>query len=297
MVRLSAISPHHINPFDLRPRGEDGAPRDPLAERVLALQGLLGLMLAEPGQRLGQAERGVLDQALYETYRRAGVTADPETHDRPAPLLRDLLAVLEQSGEPHGLARRLGRYVTGSLGRVFSEPTTAELDRPFVVFGVRDLDEELRPIATYLIADHVWGRVRRDPRPRMLLIDEAWSLMRYAEGARFLAQLARQARKRWLGLTTVTQDVGDFLASPEGHTVLAQSSVQLLMRQDSSTIDLVAETFGLSAGERSFLLACRRGEGLFMARGNHIALRVEASPLGHTLATTNPAELAAGGTG
>ena len=292
MVRLSAASPHHINPFDLQPDGEDGAPRDALAERVLALQGLLGLMLAEPGQRLGQAERGVLDQALYETYRRAGITEDAATHDRPAPLLRDLLAVLEQSGEPHGLAPRLGRYVTGSLGRVFSEPTTAELDRPFVVFGVRDLDEELRPIATYLIADHVWGRVRRDPRPRMLLIDEAWSLMRYPEGARFLAQLARQARKRWLGLTTVTQDVEDFLGSPEGHTVLAQSSVQLLMRQDSSTIDLVAETFGLSAGERSFLLACRRGEGLFMARGNHIALRVEASPLEHALATTDPEFLA-----
>ena len=292
MVRLSAASPHHINPFDLQPDGEDGAPRDALAERVLALQGLLGLMLAEPGQRLGQAERGVLDQALYETYRRAGITEDAATHDRPAPLLRDLLAVLEQSGEPHGLAPRLGRYVTGSLGRVFSEPTTAELDRPFVVFGVRDLDEELRPIATYLIADHVWGRVRRDPRPRMLLIDEAWSLMRYSEGARFLAQLARQARKRWLGLTTVTQDVEDFLGSPEGHTVLAQSSVQLLMRQDSSTIDLVAETFGLSAGERSFLLACRRGEGLFMARGNHIALRVEASPLEHALATTDPEFLA-----
>ena len=293
MVRLSAGSPHHINPFDLQPGGEGDATRDPLAGRVLALQGLLGLMLAEPGQRLGQAERGVLDQALYETYRRAGITEDAATHDRPAPLLRDLLAVLEQSGEPHGLAPRLGRYVTGSLGRVFSEPTTAELDRPFVVFGVRDLDEELRPIATYLIADHVWGRVRRDPRPRMLLIDEAWSLMRYPEGARFLAQLARQARKRWLGLTTVTQDVEDFLGSPEGHTVLAQSSVQLLMRQDSSTIDLVAETFGLSAGERSFLLACRRGEGLFMARGNHIALRVEASPLEHALATTNPAELTA----
>ena len=297
MVRLSAASPHHINPFDLQPGGEDGATRDPLAERVRALQGLLGLMLAEPGQGLGQAERGVLDEALYETYRCAGITEDASTHDRPAPLLRDLLAVLERSGEPHGLALRLGRYVKGSLGRVFSEPTTAELDRPFVVFGVRDLDEELRPLATYLIADHVWGRVRRDPRPRMLLIDEAWALMRYPEGARFLAQLARQARKRWLGLTTVTQDVEDFLGSPEGHTVLAQSSVQLLMRQDSSTIDLVAETFGLSAGERSFLLSCRRGEGLFMARGNHIALRVEASPFEHALATTNPAELATGGIG
>ena len=298
MVRLSGGSPVRINPFDLppggpEPAGADPDARDPLAERVLALQGLLALMLAGPGQSLGQHERGVLDRALYESYRRAGITADPATHDRPAPVLRDLVRVLEGSGDEHGLAGRLERYVSGSLGRVFSERTTASLDRPFVVFNVEGLEEELRPLATYLIADHIWARVKHDPKPRVLLIDEAWSLMRYPEGARFLAQLARRARKRWLGLTTVTQDVGDFLASPEGHTVLANSSVQLLMRQDSSTAGLVAETFGLSAAEREFLLACRRGEGLFLARGNHIALRVEASPLEHALATTDPAERAA----
>ena len=125
----------------------------------------------------------------------------------------------------------------------------------------------------------------------MLLVDEAWSLMRHAEGARFLAELSRRARKRWLGLTTVTQDVGDFLGSPEGRTVLAQSSVQLLMRQDSSTIGIVEETFGLSSGERAFLLSARRGEGLLLARGNHVALRIEASPYEYELATSDPAEL------
>ncbi|MCY4639684.1 MAG: conjugal transfer protein TraC [Chloroflexi bacterium] len=297
VVRLAGGSAHRINPFDLPPPGPgperaDPDARDPLAERVLALQGLLALMLAGPGQPLGQDERGALDRALYESYRRAGITADPATHDRPAPVLRDLLQVLEDSGDPHGLAERLQRYVSGSLGRLFSERTTASLDRPFVVFDVEGLEEELRPLATYLIADHLWGRVRRDPRPRVLLIDEAWSLMRHPEGARFLAQLARRARKRWLGLTTITQDVEDFLHSPEGHTVLAQSSVQLLMRQDASTAGLVAETFGLSAAEREYLLACRRGEGLFLARGNHIALRVEASPLEHELASTGPEFLA-----
>ena len=183
---------------------------------MLALQGLLGLMLAEPGQSLGQHEKGTLDAALYETYRRAGITEDPATHVREVPVLRDLLAVLREADEPLGLADRLERYVHGSLGHVFSERTTAALDRPFVVFNVRDLDEELRPLATYLIADHVWGEVRRDPKPRVLLIDEAWSLMRYPEGARFLSQLARQARKRWLGLTTVTQDVEDFLDVARG---------------------------------------------------------------------------------
>ena len=155
-----------------------------------------------------------------------------------------------------------------------------DLDRPFVVFNVRDLEPELRPLGVYLIADYIWRQVRASRRPRMLLIDEAWSLMQHEEGARFLSSMARQARKHYLGLTTVTQDVEDFLATPEGHTVLANSSVQLLMRQDSSTIDVVTQTFRLSAGEREFLLSCRKGEGLFFARGNHIALRVEASPHG-----------------
>lgn len=285
MVRLSATSPHHINPFDLG-GGDDG--RDPVAERVLALQGLLGLMLAEPDRPLGTRERGALDAALYETYRRAGITTDPSTHTRPAPVMRDLLGVLRASDDADGLADRLSRFVDGSLGRVFSEPTSASLDRPFVVFNIRDLEEELRPVATHLIADHVWREATRHPRPRILLIDEAWSLMRYPAGARFLADMARRARKRWLGLTTVTQDVQDFLQSPEGHTVLANSSVQHLMRQDSSTVDIVAETFGLSRGEREFLLGCGRGEGLFLVRGNHIALRVEASPLEDRLARTDP---------
>ena len=292
-VRLSPAAPHRVNPFDLPRPGAGEGPGDVLSERVVALQGLLALMLAEPGGRLDASERGVLDRALYACYARAGVTPDPATHGRPAPLMRDLLAVLEESGESPGLAARLSRYVGGSLGRLFSEPTTADLDGPFVVFDLSGLDDELRPLATYLIADHVGGRARSDPRPRMLLVDEAWSLMRHPEGARFLAQLARRARKRWLGLTAVTQDVGDFLASPEGHTVLANSSTQLLMRQDSSTVGIVEETFGLSAEERSFLLACRRGEGLFLDGGTHVALRVEASPYEHELATTDPAELAA----
>ena len=292
-VRLAGASAHRINPFDLPPGGPDPNERDVLAGRVLQLQGLLALMLAAPGQELRPEERGALDRALYETYRRAGITADPGTHDRPAPVLRDLLAVLEGSGDPHGLAGRLSRYVSGSLGRVFSERTTASLDRPFVVFNVEGLEEELRPVATYLIADHLWGRVRSDPRPRVLLIDEAWSLMRHPEGARFLAQLARRARKRRLGLTTITQDVEDFLACPEGRTVLANSSTVLLMRQDPSTAGLVQETFGLSAREREFVTTCRRGEGLLLAGGHHVALRVEASPAEHELATTGPESPAA----
>ncbi|MPZ49985.1 MAG: conjugal transfer protein TraC [Dehalococcoidia bacterium] len=292
-IRLSGSSAHRINPFDLpaAASSKDSEGSDPLTERFQSLQGLLGLMLADRGSTLGQREKGALDAALIETYRRAGITRDPQTHKHPAPVLRDLFNLLREQGESHGLADRLERYVDGSLGQVFSSPTSVDLDRPFVVFNVRDLDADLRPLGVYLIADYIWRQVRTRRRPRMLLIDEAWSLMQHQEGARFLSSMARQARKYYLGLTTVTQDVEDFLATPEGHTVLANSSVQLLMRQDSSTIDAVSQTFRLSAGEREFLLACRKGEGLFFAQGNHIALRVEASPMEHSLVTTDPAEL------
>jgi type IV secretory pathway VirB4 component len=291
-IRLSGSSAHRINPFDLPPAsGPGGEDNDPLTERLQSLQGLLGLMLADRGSALSQREKGALDAALLETYRRAGITRDSQTHGQPAPVLRDLYTLLREQGDSHGLADRLERYVDGSLGQVFSSPTSVDLDRPFVVFNVRDLHADLRPLGVYLIADYIWRQVRTRRRPRMLLIDEAWSLMQHAEGARFLSSMARQARKYYLGLTTVTQDVEDFLATPEGHTVLANSSVQLLMRQDSSTIDAVSQTFRLSAGEREFLLACRKGEGLFFAQGNHIALRVEASPMEHSLVTTDPAEL------
>jgi type IV secretory pathway VirB4 component len=292
-IRLSGSSAHRINPFDLPAvaGGTEGEDSDPLTERLQSLQGLLGLMLADRGSTLSQREKGALDAALLETYRRAGITRDPQTHKQPAPVLRDLYKLLREQGDSQGLADRLERYVDGSLGQVFSSPTSVDLDRPFVVFNVRDLDADLRPLGVYLIADYIWRQVRTRRRPRMLLIDEAWSLMQHAEGARFLSSMARQARKYYLGLTTVTQDVEDFLATPEGHTVLANSSVQLLMRQDSSTIDAVSQTFRLSAGEREFLLACRKGEGLFFAQGNHIALRVEASPMEHSLVTTDPAEL------
>jgi conjugal transfer ATP-binding protein TraC len=292
-IRLSGSSPHRINPFDLPTAvsSTDGEDSDPLTERLQSLQGLLGVMLADRGSTLSQREKGALDAALLETYRRAGITRAPQTHEQPAPVLRNLYNLLREQGDGHGLADRLERYVDGSLGQVFSSPTSVDLDRPFVVFNVRDLDADLRPLGVYLIADYIWRQVRTRRRPRMLLIDEAWSLMQHAEGARFLSSMARQARKYYLGLTTVTQDVEDFLATPEGHTVLANSSVQLLMRQDSSTIDAVSQTFRLSAGEREFLLACRKGEGLFFAQGNHIALRVEASPMEHSLVTTDPAEL------
>jgi hypothetical protein len=330
-VWLAPGSRQHLNPFDLplsTPRnagldGDDDAGKTPgtaqkdeanaeedgdasetgdvLADKVQSLHALLDLMLADRGPAgsatLSQREKGLLDRALYETYRRAGISADPHTHLRPAPLLRDLHDVLRNEAcgrDETGLADRLHRYVDGSLARLFSAPTDVALDRRLVVFDVRDLDGELRPLGLFLIADFVWTRVRRDRHhPRLLLIDEAWSLIQHAEGGRFLASLARRARKYYLGLVTITQDVEDFLGSEWGRTVLANSSVQLLMKQDSTTIEAVTQAFRLSGGERQYLLGCHKGDGLLFARGSHVAIRVEASPLEHELATTDPRELAA----
>ncbi len=287
---------------------------DVLAEKAQALHALLDLMLADhgPGATVGQKsgggvvgsgvtgqltqrEKGLLDRCIYETYRRVGITADPRTHTRPAPLLRDLYNTLTSGAcgaDESGLAERLRRYVDGSLAGLFSAPTDIQLDRPLLIFDVRELDGELRPLGLLLIAEFVWTRMRHARRPRLLLIDEAWSLLQHAEGGRFLASLARRARKYYLGLITITQDVEDFLGSEWGRTVLANSSIQLLMKQDATTIEAVVRAFHLSTGERHTLLGCHKGEGLLFARGAHVALRVEASPKEHALITTDPRELA-----
>lgn len=294
-LRLASTSAQHLNPFDLPPPSPDADGRDPLSEQVAALVGLLGVMLVDQGALLDTDARALLDRAIYETYAAVGITADPATHARPAPLLRDLHTTLAQMANEHAgaLATRLRRYVDGSLAGLFTGPTNAALDRAFVVFNVQSLEPELRPIGIHLIASFIWNQVRRVRRPRLLIIDEAWSLLQYPEGGAFLASMARRARKYYLGLVTITQDVADFLGSEHGRTVLANAAVKLLMKQDSATIDPVVAAFQLSPEERRFLLGAGKGDGLFFARGSHLALRVEASPAEHRLATTAPRELAA----
>src|SRR5205814_2168073 len=186
-------------------------------------------------------ERAVLDGALYATYARAGITSDPGTHGRPVPLLRNMDAtLLGTPGETAAsLARRLARYVDGSLAGLFSGPTNVELNAHLVVFNVQSLEPELRPLGIQLIASFVWNQVRRARRPRLLIIDEAWSLLQYREGGVFLSSMARRARKYFLGLVTITQDVADFLGSEHGRTVLANAAIKLLLKQDSTTLDPV----------------------------------------------------------
>jgi len=295
-VRLASTSAQHLNPFDLPPADQDEEARDPLAEQVAALLALLEIMLAEPGHALTSHERALLDRALYKTYAAAGITDEVSTQHGPAPLMRDLHAVLADTpGEvAMSLAARLQRYVEGSLSGLFSAPTDVALDRRLVVFNIQALEPELRPLGVHLIATFVWNQVRRSRRPRLLIIDEAWSLVQYPEGGAFLAGMARRSRKYYLGLVTITQDVADFLGVDHGRTVLANAALKLLMKQDAAIIDPVVQAFRLSAEERQFLLAAGKGEGLFFARGSHVALKIEASPAEHRLATTSPRELAQG---
>jgi conjugal transfer ATP-binding protein TraC len=295
-VRLAGSSGQHVNPFDVPP----APPRelaegvDPLAEQVMAMLGLLEVMLAEPGNSLGQHERNLLDRALYQTYAKAGITSDVATHSRPAPLLAALHAVLQDTpGDlAMSLAIRLSRYVSGSLaGGLFAAPTDVELNRRLVVFNIQMLEEELRPLAIHLIANFVWKQVRRERRPRLLVIDEAWSLLRYPEGGAFVSGMARRARKYYLGLVTITQDVADFLGSEHGRAVLVNAAMKLLLKQDTTTVDVVAESFQLTPEERQYLLGAQKGEGLLFARGVRLPLIVESSPAEHRLVTTAPREL------
>jgi type IV secretory pathway VirB4 component len=294
-VRLASSSSHRLNPFDLPPPLDADEGTDPLAEHIASLLGLLAVMLAEPGGSLDRLESAVLDDALYRTYERAGITRDTTTHERRVPVMADLHALLAETpgAAAASLAARLARFVSGSLGAgLFAGPTNVELNRRLVVFNIQQLEEDLRPLATHLIAGFVWNRVRRERRPRLLVIDEAWSLLRYAEGGAFISGMARRARKYYLGLVTITQDVADFLGATHGRAVLVNAAMKLLLKQDATTVDVVAEAFQLSDDERRYLLGANKGEGLLFARGTRLGLTIEASPAEHRLATTAPRELA-----
>jgi conjugal transfer ATP-binding protein TraC len=250
-------------------------------------------------ESLDNDERAVLDRAIYRTYAAVGITADVATHGRPAPLLGDLHAVL--AGTPGevavSLAVRLERYVRGSLSTgLFAGPTNVELDRRLVVFNIQELEDELRPLAIHLIASWVWTRIREQRRPRLLVIDEAWSLLRFAEGGAFVAAMARRARKYYLGLVTITQQVADLSGDGHGETILSNAAQVLLLKQKADTIDAATARFRLTSDERQLLLGADKGEGLLLVllalvRGNRMPLQVVASKAEYELATTNPLDL------
>jgi hypothetical protein len=305
-VRLAPGSVQHLNPFDLVPPGinlstylSDHSRGDRLAEKVQGLHALYDLMLSDRGPTgvtpLSTREKGLLDRATYEAYRRLGITSNLATHGSTPPLLRNLYEVLSDGSagkDEYGLCDRLYRYVEGSLAGTFSAPTDVKLDSRFVVFDVREMSGELRPIGMLLIADFMWTQVLASPRPRVLYIDEAWSLIAHSEGGRFLADLSRRARKRYLRLVTITQSPELFVDDPYGAVIAGNAATKLLKKQDRTSAQAVASRFGLTLSERQKLLSLHKPEALLLAGGTRLVVTLEANPLEHRLATTNPRELA-----
>lgn len=238
-------------------------------------------------------QEALLDRALVLTYRSKGITQDPETQTKEPPLMEDLYKILigMETSEALDLAARIEKFVRGSFIGIFDKQTNIEINNPFTVFSVRELQDALRPIAMFVILDFIWTRVKRDLKPRLLVVDEAWHMMRYTDSAQFLWSIVKRARKYYLGITTITQDVEDFLAQDIGRAVVTNSALRVLFKQSPAAIDTVGDVFYLSQGERNLLLGANVGEGIFFAGNNHAPITVVASPEEHKLVTTKPQEL------
>lgn len=278
-----------INPFDLAALHHAGTEESELNQKVLSLHGFFRVVMG----KLTPTEDALLDRALILTYKQKGITPDPSTQNREPPLMEDLYKVLIGMEEElaRGLADRIEKFVKGSMVGIFDQQTNVEIRNQLTVFSIRDLEEEIRPIAMYLILDFIWTKVRREPKRRLLIVDEAWYMMKYPDSGNFLNAMAKRARKYYLGLTTITQDVEDFLSVDLGKAIIQNSSLQILLKQSSAAIDKVAQVFYLSEGEQHLLLSSDIGEGLFFAGPAHAAIRVISSPEEHALATTKPQDL------
>lgn len=286
-LEISLHSDKRINPFDLPVGASDESGEDLLRGNVSSLHGLINLMVGG----LSPEEDAVVDKALYETYALKDITTDPESQKNEPPLMQDFYNVLANMSGTDSLRARLSKYVDGTFAPLYNQRTNFELKPGFVVFSVRDLEEQLRPVAMYTILNYIWTKIRADMRRRIMIIDEAWWMMQYEDSAKFLHGLAKRARKYYLGLTIISQDVEDFLGSRYGKSVVANSSMQILMKQSTASIDIVAEIFNLTEGEKYLLLESDIGEGLFFAGLNHVAMKVVASFTEDQIITTDPRQL------
>jgi conjugal transfer ATP-binding protein TraC len=301
-LRLSLASSTRINPFDLPNVFDQDEADNALQANIITLHGLLRLMMGgatvntSTGSTLtsplSPSEDADLDVAIINTYARAGITKDPLTHNATPPTMNDLYNTLaSMTGNGPSLAQRLRKYTTGTFSGIFSEQSNVQMDNPFLVFNIRDLEDELRPVGMYIALNYIWNRVKSDRRRRMLIVDEAWQLMRFDDSANFMFSLAKRARKYFLGLTTISQDVEDFLSNKMGRAVVANSSLQLLLKQAPSAVDIIADTFKLTEEEKNRLTQFPVGEGLFFAGLNHVIIRILASATEAELISTNPQAL------
>lgn len=285
-IDVSLKSQERMNPFDLTISKEESG-EDVLRASVIRVHGLVRLMVGG----LNPEEDSLLEKAIYETYALKDISADSSTQEKEPPLLEDLQSVLKNMEGAEGVANKLEKYVSGTFAGLFNKHTNIDLSRGFVVFSIRDLEEDLRPIAMYMILGYIWNSIRKELRRRIMIIDEAWWMMQYEDSAKFLYALAKRARKYYLGLTIISQDVEDFLASKYGRAVVANSSIQLLLKQAPSSIDTVASVFNLTEGEKFLLLEAEVGEGLFFAGLNHVAIKVIASYTEDKIITSDPKQL------
>lgn len=302
-IKLSLNSPTRINPFDL-PKVIDSDEADSaLRSNLITLHGLLRLMMggaqaqiasqgAATAPVLTPSEEADLDAALIDTYEKAGITNDPLTHNSPPPTIADLYdTLLHSGGSGPQLAQRLRKYTSGTFAGVFSQQSNTDINNPMVVFNVRDLEDELRPVAMYIVLNYIWNKTKADQKRRLLLIDEAWQLMKYEDSASFMFSIAKRARKYNLGVTTITQDVEDFMGSRMGRAIVANSSMQILLKQSPSAVDVLADVFKLTSEEKKRLSQFPVGQGLFFAGQNHVHIQILPSPTEQSLITTNPDQL------
>lgn len=286
---ISLSSEHHINPFDLPTPREDENPADVLRNNVITLVGLFRIMFGG----LTPEEDAIIDRAITETYALKDINADTDFTNMEPPLLSDFELVLSGMEGSDSLVQRLSKYTRGTWAGFINRPTNVDMNKRFVVFSVRDMEDELKPIAMYLVTHYIWNAVRKTLRKRLLVIDEAWWMMKSEDTASFLFSIAKRGRKYYLGLATITQDVADFLGSPYGRAMITNSSIQMLLRQSPTSIDLVQDTFKLSDEEKYLLLESDVGEGIFFAGLKHVAIKVIASYTEDQIITSDPSQILA----
>ena len=284
---ISLSSEHHINPFDLPAPLEDENPEDVLRSHIIELIGLFRLMLGG----LSAEEETIIDQAIHETYALKDITGDANFADLEAPLLSDFEMVLAGMEGSSSLIARLQKYTSGTWSGFMNKPTNVDIYQKFIVFSLRDMEDELKTIAMYIITNHIWSAIRRRLTKRLLVIDEAWWMMKSEDTASFLFMLAKRGRKYYLGLSTITQDVDDFLRSPYGVPMITNSSLQLLMKQSPTAVDNIQRTFNLTDEEKLLLLESNVGEGIFFAGLKHVAIRVIASYTEDQIITSDPSQI------
>lgn len=286
---ISLSSDHHINPFDLPAAREDESPADILRSNIINLVGLFRLMLGG----LTPEEDALIDRAITETYALKDITGAQDFSTMEPPLLSDFELVLAGMEGSESLVQRLTKYTKGTWAGFLNRPTNVDINKKFVAFSVRDMEDELKPIAMYIITHYIWNAIRKELKKRLLVVDEAWWMMKNEDTASFLYSMAKRGRKYYLGLATITQDVEDFLKSPYGLPMLTNSSIQLLLKQSPTAIDMVQKTFNLTDEEKYLLLESDVGEGIFFAGLKHVAIKIIGSYAEDQIITSDPSQLLA----